>query len=174
MFIIPDFTTLSINSVQVVSGTRTPASDALLIDSGGLRLLGAREGTRVRLRLSGDARDAGQALLAGVVHDAGIAPASIERKVTAYATPELLSRLGLPATLDRLKLVFRPDALSRTEVIGRAVARDLTALGYSVREIQIPPRGEHPHQLLNDALLVVLIAFGLLGLVAGSVLTRHS
>jgi len=172
IFVVPDFTALQINSVQVVSGSRSPTSDALLIDSGGLRLLGAREGARVRLRLSGDS--ARQVVLAGVVHDAGIAPASIEGRVTAYATTELLSRLGQPSPLDRLKLVFRLDALatSNTEALALDVARNLGAMGYSIREIQIPPRGAHPHQLLNDSLLVVLIAFGVLGLIASGVLTR--
>lgn len=186
LFVIPDFASLKVNSVRPISGARAPGADEMLIDSGGLRLLGQREGARVRVRLPGGTGNPaavggaggggiadGEVLLAGVVHDAGIAPASIERKVTAYATPKLLSRLGQPAVLDRLKLLFRPDALavSSVESLARGIARDLATQGYSIREIQIPPRGAHPHQLLNDSLLIVVIAFGLFGLVACSVLT---
>jgi putative ABC transport system permease protein len=162
LFVIADFDAMQIEKLEHVAGAWPPPTGALLLDRSSLAVLGAGLGDTLAVTTSAGTR--GELAVAGVVRDAGVAPSAQEQAGYGYVTPATLATLGLPAELDLLKLVVR-DAEYDAQAIARS-ARELGAWlgtqGVRVTEIRIPPPGQHPHQGLMDALVLVLLVFGLL------------
>ena len=170
LFVVPDFTTLAINTVHPEAGAWPPATGTLLIERSALPLTRRGIGASIALELPHGGRRS--ATIAGTVHDPGVAPAGQEQTVYGYVTPATLAALGETAPLTLLKVVVARDggdaaAIERT---ARDLAGWLAAQGCAVEQIRIPPPGRHPHQAQMNAILTMLTGFSGLALVLGAVL----
>jgi putative ABC transport system permease protein len=170
LFVVPDFTTLAINTVHPESGAWPPATGTLLIERSALPLTRRAVGAAITIELPHAGRRS--VPIAGTVHDPGVAPAGQEQTVYAYVTPRTLATLGETVPLTLLKVVVARDggdaaAIERTT---RDLAGWLAAQGCTVEQIRIPPPRRHPHQAQMNAILTMLTAFSGLALALGAVL----
>jgi putative ABC transport system permease protein len=170
LFVVEDFDAMRIETVTPVEGAWPPPAGALLLERTSRDLLSTRVGASMMVSPEGGRVRPLQ--VAGVVFDAGVAPAWQEQTALGYVTPATLSWLGSSADLDLLKVAFRDDALdaSANERTGQDLSTWLAQQGVVVEEIRIPPPGQHPHQGLMNALALVLLLFGLLALALSGLL----
>jgi putative ABC transport system permease protein len=170
LFVISDFTSLRINSVRLVSGAWPTANGSVVLERTALSVADGKVGQPMQVELPSGRR--ATLAVTGVVHDPALAPAWQEQVVYGYTTAETLIASGDLEDLQILKLIVRdPNADSRQiEAIARRVALWLDSIGHHVQEIRVPPPRMHPHQTQMTTMLVLLLAFGVLGLVLGSVL----
>lgn len=114
--------------------------------------------------------------VSGLVHDPSLAPAWQERMGYGYLSRAALAALGEPPKLHELRIVAadRAETLTGLERLAKDVAHDLTAAGYAVHEISVPPPRQHPHQRQMTTVLYLLMAFSLLALVLSGILVANS
>ncbi|MFF4574378.1 FtsX-like permease family protein [Streptomyces sp. NPDC001410] len=162
-----------INKVAVEEGSWPPPQRAVLLERTALDFLGVHTGQRVVVQAGGGAPAA--MTVTGAVHDGGVAPAGQEQTAYGYTTTEALAALGLPGTLDQVRIVVGdhstaaddPSVIDRT---AQRVAAGLKAQGHPVSGIDVPPPGRHPHQGQMVMVGFVMLAFGLMALLLSSVL----
>ena len=170
LFVVPDFTTLAINTVHPEAGAWPPPTGGLLIERSALPLTRRAVGASIAIELPRAGRRS--VVLSGTAHDPGVAPAGQEQTVYAYVTPRTLATFGETVPLTLLKVVVARDggdaaAIERTT---RTLAAWLATQGCTVEQIRIPPPRRHPHQSQMNAILTMLTAFSGLALVLGAVL----
>lgn len=157
----------------VEKGRWPPAGDQVLLERTAVSYLGADVGDRLTVRAAGG-RDTSMTV-AGVVHDAGVAPASQELTAYGRATVPALATLGRPTELTQLAItVGGPSGPSgdrdTIEATSRQVAAALAARDRPVSRIDVPAPLRHPHygQMLTVGFL--MLGFGVLALILSSVL----
>jgi putative ABC transport system permease protein len=136
-----------------------------------MALTKAAIGTRIDLELPNGGRRT--ISIAGTVHDLGVAPAWQEQVVYGYVSAATLASLGEPVSLNNLKLlVSDPRATAESiETTARALTAWLNTRNVQVLAARIPPPRLHPHQTQMNAVITMLLAFSVLGLVLGAMLT---
>lgn len=170
MFVVDDFAHLRLNTFTREDGALAPPTGSLLLERTAVRLMGLKTGDTLTVRPpNGQPRSV---RIAGMVHDAGLAPSEQERTIYAYASPETLQFLGEDGGFDELRVRFLPEFSDRTAIAAKC--RDLMAWiqarGHTVHEVRIPPPGRHPHQGPMEAVLLSFIGFGAMALLLSSVL----
>jgi putative ABC transport system permease protein len=171
LFVVPDFENLRINAFRSESGAWPPPTGSMLVERSALALTRTSVGGSLAVQTS---HGRGRSLLiAGIVHDAGLAPAWQEQTVYAYITPATLATLGESPEPNLLKIVVKHDAgnARAIEATARSLAGWLRDRGHRVHEVRIPPPNRHPHQGQLNAVLTMLLIFSLLALSLGAVLT---
>jgi putative ABC transport system permease protein len=111
-------------------------------------------------------------VIGAAVHDPAVAPAWQEQMVYGYVSRATLEAMGIPVSMQRLRIVVA-DTLASAEAIeheARDLAQWLQTRGMEVREVQVPPPRQHPHQSQMTAVIRMLLMFSVLGLVLGAVL----
>lgn len=158
-----------IDAFAVERGSWPPAAGAIFVERASPEAAPALGGAEVELLVPGGAPQ--PVAIAGTVHDPGLAPSWQEHRGYAYTTRETLRRLGAPEVLDELVVRFAPAPWSRREAEAAAVAlaQELEASGgceagegrevHKVREVRVPPLGQHPHEGLLFAVQIVLLLF---------------
>jgi putative ABC transport system permease protein len=171
LFVVPNFDTLRINTLHRESGAWPPPASAMLVERSALPLTRTSLGRPVNIELQHGGRRS--VVIAGTVHDPGLAPAWQEQTVYGYVTPATLTGFGETTSLNRLKIVVAQGAgdAKAIEITVRELASWLAGNGYRVLESRIPPPKQHPHQAQMDAVLVMLLIFSVLALLLGAVLT---
>src|SRR5262249_40183430 len=98
LYVIDDFHDLRLNIFSPVSGVWPPPDGTMLIERMAVSTLGAQQGDRVTVKTPhGPAQPV---VVAGIVHDPGLAQAWQEHAGYGYITRTTLGRLGEPAVLD--------------------------------------------------------------------------
>jgi putative ABC transport system permease protein len=174
LFVVDDFSDLRLNRFRPERGAWPPPEGELLVERSALGMLGVDVGGSVLVRTPHGAERTVR--VAGVVHDPGLAPAWQERCGYGYLTRTTVARLGEPPVLGELRLAFAGASRDVREVEARAiaVARWLGERGHPVREIQVPPPGQHPHQRQMVTILVMMLAFAAMALLLSAVLVATS
>lgn len=170
LFVVPDFKLLRINAFRRESGAWPPPLGSMLVERSAMPLTGAAVGDSISVQTeSGGQR---KLVIAGVVHDAGLAPAWQEQTVYGYVTPETLTALGEGGALDLLKIVVSAgaDDAKQIQATAGSVADWLRTNGHLVHEMRIPPPLRHPHQGQLNAVVRMLQMFSLLALLLGAIL----
>ncbi len=170
LFVVPDFGRLHINAFRPESGAWPPPEGTLLLERTALPLARTQVGKSITVQAPSGHKSGLQ--ISGLVHDPGLVPAWQEQMLYGYLTPATLRRLGESGDLRLVKILVRDNPGSRTAVEGaaRRLAGWLSAQGYNVEEIRIPPPRLHPHQSQMVAILIMLLIFSLLALVLGAIL----
>jgi putative ABC transport system permease protein len=171
LFVVKDFNTLRIDRFLPEAGAWPPPPNTVLVEREALKLIKANVGDVLKVETpNGSAQ---RLAISGSVHDPGLAPAWQEQMVYGYLTPATLAWLGESDTLHILKVIVKDQPLNLTAIdttVG-SLAGWLTAQGYTVGEIRIPPPGMHPHQGQLNAILLMLLAFSGMALVLSAILT---
>ena len=171
LFVVPDIALSRIGTVYPETGVWPAPDGTILIERSALALTRARVGARVDIELPTAGRRS--ITIAGTVHDPGVPPAWQEQTVYGYLSARTLIALGEPIALNRVKFVVRNSmaTASQIEASARDLATWLATHGVRVLDARIPPPRMHPHQSQMNAVITMLLAFSLLGLLLGGVLT---
>ncbi|MGO9771530.1 MAG: FtsX-like permease family protein [Roseiarcus sp.] len=170
LFVVPDFSSLSINKMFHEQGAWPPASDSILLEREALKFLGTKIGGSINVQVPTGPKTT--VVVSGTVHDPSLAPSWQEQMAYGYLTPETYARLGGSPTPGMLKLVVR-DALhdqKKVDTVVGDLAQTLIAEGERIHQIQTPPTGLHPHQGQMTAVLTTFLMFALLALVLSAFL----
>jgi putative ABC transport system permease protein len=170
LFIVKDYADIRIGTLMSEAGAWPPGKGELLIERDAFQVAKAKIGDSVTVKLpKGDFQTL---RVAGRVHDVGQAQARMENIVYGYATLETLALLGEEPYLDQLKILVSGDAMSKARVteVAAEVKALVEARGTTVRRVEIPDPGKHPHADLMGLLLLAISTFGLLVLALSGVL----
>lgn len=140
-----------------------PPDGTLTIERSSLAFSGATLGEELRLA-------AGDGTLSvpvrGVARDVGLAPGWMEHILYAFVSRATLARLGLPPTLDEIRIVLDDGTLDQAGVraVAFALRGEIESAGHLVRDVDVPVPGEHVHAPQMDSLLYTQLAFALMAL----------
>jgi putative ABC transport system permease protein len=170
LFVVPDFNAMRISTFTREQGAWPPPDGTMLLERTALPMLNAKLGDSVVVKTPHGAPQA--VAISGVVYDPSLAPAWQEREGYAYITPATLARLGERGSLGELKIVVAGSPFDQATI--ERTTRDLGVWlqqqGRTVRELQIPPAGLHPHQGQMTSALTMLLSFSLLALLLSAIL----
>jgi len=170
IFVVRDFRNLRISTVTPEAGAWPPAPGDLLIERDAFQVAKARIGDVVTIQTIVGHHQTLR--VAGRVHDAGQAQARMENIVYGYISPATLAGLGETPVLDRLYVLVSGHRFDEAHV--RRVADDvktwLDASGHTVRRMDVPTPGQHPHAAIMGILLLAMATFGLFALVLSGVI----
>jgi putative ABC transport system permease protein len=159
LFVIDDFKDMRIGTSKPEEGDWPPHAGDILIERAAFRVLGARVGDGVTVRLPGVGEQSLR--ISGSIHDPALAPAWMEGLVWGYATRETLSMFGnVPLNEILLTVEDRPFDKVYIRSTVKSVTDWMERQGHAVERIDIPEPGHHPHQTQLKALLFLLQAFG--------------
>src|SRR6266540_7171509 len=170
LFVVPDFNAMRISTFTREQGAWPPPDGTMLLERTALPMLNAQPGDKVVVKTPHGAPQA--VAISGVVYDPSLAPAWQEREGYAYITPATLARLGETGPLGELKIVVSgsPFDQAAVEHTTRDLGVWLQQQGRTVRELQTPPAGQHPHQGQMTSALTMLLSFSLLALLLSAIL----
>jgi putative ABC transport system permease protein len=174
LFVIPRDDPLRISTFTVERGAWPPADDELFMERDALGLMNAHVEQTVIVKAPDGTPKAMR--ISGVVHDPGLSPATEEDTEYGYISDSALATLGESAALDQLKLVIddgsgTPSAdRNAIEETASRVSNLLQSQGMQVKNIQIPPPYQHPHQSQMDTLLFMFLVFGGVTLLLSAIL----
>ena len=180
LFVSTDFRAQHIGTVNLEAGNWPENAAGVVIERTALPLAQSVLGGTINVQTPNGTPH--RLTVTGVVHDAGVAPAWQQQTVYGYITPSTLRLLGESDALHSLKIALNesndsPQELNNpitnrlmTERIAVGVAEQLKRDGYSIGEIQIPPR-QHPHWGLMRKMVSMLLIFSALTLLLSAVLT---
>ena len=171
LFVVQDFATSTIGTVRPDSGQWPAPAGSILIERSAMALTKSAIGQRIDIELPNAGRRT--IAIAGTVHDLGVAPAWQEQVVYGYISAATLAALGEPVSLDNLRLVVSDPAATAEsiETTARALTAWLNTRNVQVFAARVPPPRLHPHQTQMNAVISMLLAFSLLGLALGAMLT---
>lgn len=174
LFVVDDFKTKQTNRPRHISGESEPYTGSMLVERTAYVMMQAKEGESITVKTQNGQPK--KIMLAGTVHDPGLAPAWQEQAGYGYITYSTLQLLGETQGFDQLRILVRDGQLSTDHIIQEATqaARELTRSGYDVHEIQVPPPGKHPHQGQMSAVMSIFVVFSFLLLILSSILVGTS
>lgn len=174
LFVIDDFTAKRTNKITFISGAAIPPEGTMLTERTALMVMNAKEGNEIEVKTQHGSLK--KIKLTGTVHDPGLAPAWQQQAGYGYITLQTLHWLGECQGFDQLRILVSEKQNSRQHITSKATALAgwLTAHGYKVHEIQVPPPGKHPHQSQMNAVVMIFIVFGFMILILGAVLVSAS
>lgn len=170
LFVIDDFAQLRLNRFRPQAGAWPPPEGEVLVERSAVQMLATSPGQSILIKPPH--APAREVLVAGLVHDPGLAPAWQERSGYVYLSRATLARLGEPVGLHelRVELVGQPTAPAVVEAQSKQLAAWLTQAGHPVHEIRIPPPAQHPHQRQMTTILLMMLGFGVLSLCLSAIL----
>lgn len=171
LFVVPDFATAHISTVNAEAGAYPPAAQTILVEREVLPMLNINIGEALMVQTPNGIKQ--PLVISGSVHDPALAPAWQEQTVYGYITPATLAMLGESETLHILKVIVAeaPEDRAAIATTVSELAAWLQTQGYVVGEIRVPPPGKHPHQSQMSSVLTLLLMFSLLALLLSAILT---
>jgi putative ABC transport system permease protein len=176
LFVVADFETTQLNTFRPLSGSwPAPGSRSLLVERSALADLGAMPGDTVVVSVPSPTAAPLPLTIAGLVHDPGLAPATMERTTYGYIDQATFTALDPASALHELRVSF-----AQTEDAAGIVARSdalaawLATSGKPVHEIRVPPPGMHPHQRQMETIMLLMLGFAGLGLLLSGVVVASS
>lgn len=170
LFVVKDYGDIRVSTLKPQLGAWPPAAGEILIERDAMQVARARIGDTVTVRT---ARGTEQTLrVSGTVKDVGQAQARMENSVYGYIILDTLAQLGEEPFLDRLNIVVNGNRFDEAHIRGVAaqVRQWVESQGHTVRRLDIPAPGKHPHSDLMRLLLLAMAGFGLFALVLSGVI----
>jgi putative ABC transport system permease protein len=170
LFVVRDFADVRISRLTPQQGAWPPATGEMLVERDALQVVNARIGQEVKVRTPGGVERTLR--VSGTVADVGQAQARMEQVVYGYVTLATLAELGEQPYLDQLKLLVAGDRMDEAHVRGvvEGARRFVEGRGGSVRRVDVPKPGQHPHADLMGLLLLLMASFGFFALALSGVL----
>ena len=161
-FVIRDFNDIKVSRLSKEEGAWPPAADEALIERDAFQVARKAIGEPMVVRTSRG--DEITLRVAGRVHDVGQAQARMENSIYAYISVETLARFGEEIAFDRIlgSVGDRKDDRAHIETVAERARAAVARARYSVRRVDVPDPGKHPHADLMAMLLLAISTFGLL------------
>jgi putative ABC transport system permease protein len=173
LFIIEDYNSVRISTLKSQAGKWPPDNGEILIERDAMGVARAKIGDELLIKMPEGQES--PLRITGTVHDVGQAQARMEQLVYGYITRDTLAQLGADPFLDQFKIVVSEDALDEQHVESTIseLKRSIESLGYTVRRVEIPKPGAHPHADLMGTLLLFKASFGFFALLLSGVLVLN-
>lgn len=174
LFVIDDFRNMQTNTITHISGSVTPTTGSMLIERTALSFMQADVGENVLIKTPHIRPK--HIIIAGTVHDPGLAPAGQQQTGYGYVSLQTLQELGEAQDFDELRIVLDdpPSTVAETTEQVKQIAISLEKQGYKIHEIQVPPPRKHPHQGQLNAILSLFTIFSFMILILSSILVAAS
>jgi putative ABC transport system permease protein len=173
LFVVKDYGDIRVSRLDPQEGAWPPSTGEVLIERDALQVARARIGDTVTVKTSRGKEAA--LLVSGSAHDVGQAQARMENIVYGYITLATLVQLGEEPYLDRLNLLVARNRLDEAHIL--KVAGDVRDLiesrGKTVRRLDVPGPGKHPHSDIMGVLLLSMSTFGLFVLILSGILVAN-
>lgn len=170
LFVVKDYGDIRVSRLVPQSGAWPPATGEILIERDAMQVAKARIGDAVTIKTANGEEHGLR--LGGTTHDVTQAQARMENIVYGYITLATLAQLGEEPYLDRVNVVVIEPRFSEPHI--RAIADEVSALaaaqGRTVRRVDVPKPGKHPHTDIMGLLLMAMAGFGLFALILSGVL----
>jgi putative ABC transport system permease protein len=170
LFVVPDFNNQRIGTVRLEAGRWPADAESIVLERTAAPVANTTMGQPIIVETpNGVPRSLH---VTGIVHDPSLAPAWQQQTVYGYVTPAAVQLLGENADLHVLKLTVMDPAQGAAGIENTLVqtAGRLRSTGYRVGEIRIPPP-HHPHHAQMTSVTRMLLAFSVLTLALGAILT---
>lgn len=168
--VVKDYGNIRFSKFVPEQGAWPPATGEMLIERDAFQVAHAKIGDSVTIRVGEGKEHTLQ--VTGRVHDVGRPQARMENSVYGYVTLDTLTLLGEQPYLDQLNILVAENRLDEQHI--RSVAQDVKNLlegrGHSVRSVDLPRPGKHPHSDLMGLLLLTMSGFGFLVLILSGIL----
>lgn len=175
LFVIQDFKAMQLSRFSYESGAISPPDGTMLLEREALKLINAKNGDQTKLKTKDGVQHT--LTISGVVHDPSLAPAWQEQTAYAYITPATLQLISGVEKLTTLKILVKDEAgklsydQKQIDATVSQLASWLKVEGHTIKSIQVPPPGKHPHQGMMTGVLLLLLTFSFTALVLGAILT---
>ncbi len=170
LYVIRDFEEQRINLCLQDGGAWPPGEAEVLLERTAERVAGAARGDQLRLRVPG----AGEKTLrySGTVYAAGLAPAWMEHVVYGFIPWNSSLRDGTQRESSQLLIRVAEHELEIGHVreVADLVKAEIEARGYTVRKVEVPPPGRHPHAGQMSAFMYLVGSFSVLAFLLSAVL----
>jgi putative ABC transport system permease protein len=173
LFVVRDFDDLRLDRLGRDTGAWPPGDGEVLLERSCLSVARAGVGDTVTLRAGGGPERTVH--VAGTLHAPGLAPGWMDHIVSGFVTWSSVIRTESAAESAQLRVLVARDRLDEghiREVAARVGAR-LEAQGHTVRRVEVPAPGRHPHADQMDTFLFLLGAFGALTLALSAILVAN-
>jgi putative ABC transport system permease protein len=179
VFVVAPDDPMRIANFEIEQDSWPPSPDEIFVDGDTLALVGMAIGDTVTIETpSGEPRQLG---VAATVDDPSLSPSPQEQTGRGYLSSASLVSSGAQPVFDQLKLLVadpgettpsrdRDAIVAVADDIGHWLQRDQ---GLAVREIQVPPPYEHPHQWQADTLTIALLIGGAAALLLSTILVAN-
>ncbi|MFL6275232.1 MAG: ABC transporter permease [Blastocatellia bacterium] len=170
LFVVKDYGDIRVGKLNPEQGAWPPATGELLIERDAFQVAQARIGDPVTVRTANGKEQTLR--VTGSVHDVGQAQARMENLVYGYITLETLKLLGEEPYLDQLNILVAQDRYNEAHIrrVAESVKQTIESRGHTLRRIDIPRPGKHPHTDIMGLLLLSMSSFGLFALLLSSIL----
>ena len=188
LMVLPDDDDLRINKIQLEEGTWPPPKRTMLLERSSHPLinlkplaLGGRYippsdfiGTSLVIEMANGKQREIQ--LAGLVHDITVTPTTFSNLANGYITQETLERLNGVRGYNQLYFTVaeKADHEAHIQQVMEQVREKMEAAGLIITSKRIPEPGEHPLNNIIEALLFILAALGVLGLLLSALLVINT
>ncbi|AQG79602.1 FtsX-like permease family protein [Spirosoma montaniterrae] len=173
-YVIAEFANLRVSTFRPVSGKTRPGLGEVLIERSALPVLNVKQGDSLTIRVPGGRLR--NVLVAGIVHDAGLAPGWQDNAGYAYLTPETAAWLGSDRPFDelRVKLTNGAATLDKVTISQQAnqLSQWLTEHGQLVGRVEVS-EGKHPHADQMQAMVTLLTFFFVLAILLSGTLVAN-
>ncbi len=165
-----DYENIRLNKVAPVRGDWPPPKNTMLVERASLAATKAQMGDDVTIEMPDGKQRA--ICISGLAYDIGKAPPSFSGVAYGYVTMDTLEWLGQPRAYNELDIVVAGNTLDREYIrqVGGQVRDKLEQSGLRVYSVSVPIPGKHPADSQVQALLLLLVAIGILSLFASGFL----
>jgi putative ABC transport system permease protein len=170
LFVVEDYGDIRVSVLEPQAGAWPPKRGEILIERDAFQVAKTRIGANVMVRVADGTPRALR--VTGSVHDVGQAQARMEQLVYGYVTLETLALLGGEPKLDEIKILVRDDRYDEPHVkrVAEQVRAFLESRGRTVRRMEVPAPGKHPHADLTGMLMLTMSGFGVFVLLLSGIL----
>ena len=170
LFVVADFAKIRVGKLESQEGAWPPGTGEILIERDAFQVARTRIGDTVAVKTPAGHEQ--MLRVTGRIHDVGQAQARMENVVYGYITLDTLSQLGEKRYLDQLSIVVAKNRFDEKHIreVASAVGKLVEGQGHTVRRIDVPAPGKHPHADIMGLLLLSMSGFGLAVLALSGVL----
>jgi len=170
---VDDFNDLQLATIFPESGEIIPPSGTIFIERDGQnqRVSNLGKGSVAKVRVGGEIK---KLAVSGIVFDPGQPPSTQDAIIFAYTDMESFGRVTGEKTGKRMIIrIKNARTLEQVRVDSQKIAESLEARGVKIKEVEIPPFNEHPHQFQLNTLLMINGLIGALAFLMGAVLVSQ-
>lgn len=160
LFAADDYSDIKVNQIIYVEGKENPGKDEVLMDQDALSIAGKELGDKIILQLPDGTEK--EFLIAGVVSDLTVHPATMHHCVYAYVSTEMLQSLNLK--MNRIDFKLKDNEYDRDIILqkGNELLQQLEAENYQVRSFAVensPGVSMHLKEYETALMLLKIFAF---------------
>lgn len=172
LYVVPDFGAQRLNLFRPDAGAWPPADGEVLLERSAVTVAKAATGDALRLRIPGGEDQALR--FSGTVHAAGLAPAWMEHVVYGFVPWNSVARAGARESSQILMRVAEHDLEEgHIREVATRVRAEIESHGRTVRRLEIPTPGRHPHAAQMETFLYLLATFAILAFLMSAVLAAN-